>query len=133
MCISSLTPPIDPGMLPTASASTTLRRTVPFLRCKQAGGNFGEEVEQRVGTDGHDRRHPQAKDQNGEQQNAAPHAAHADEDAHDKANQNFGRYQWHSRSCFALLSRPVHADEAFALQVQNDFLRGFFGLTVRRC
>ena len=33
----------------------------------------------------------QAEDQNGEQQNAAAHAGHADEDTHDKANQDFDR------------------------------------------
>ena len=71
--------------------------------------------------------HPQSEDQHGEQQNAAPHAGHADEDAHDKANQNFGCDQWHSRFLFALLACPVYSDEAFALQVQNDFLGGFFG------
>ena len=62
-----------------------------FLEMQQAGGDLGEEVEQRVGTDRHDCGHPQAKDQNGEQQNAAPHPGHSDEDADNKANQNFGR------------------------------------------
>src|SRR5271169_3564737 len=40
MYISSLTPPMEPGMLPTASAMTTLRRTVPFVRCKRPAGIF---------------------------------------------------------------------------------------------
>jgi hypothetical protein len=77
-------------MLPTARAITTLRRTLPFLRCRRLAGILVKEIEQRVGTDRHDRRYLQAEDQNGEQQNAVPHAAHTDEDAHDKANQNFG-------------------------------------------
>jgi len=98
-----------------------------FLKVQQASRDFREEVEERVGADGHDGLYLQAKNQNREQQNAAPHPAHADEDAHNKANQNFGRYQWHSGALFALLSRPVHANEAFALQVQNDFLGGFLG------
>ena len=62
-----------------------------FLEMQQAGGDFREEIEQRVGTDRHDRGYPQAKDQNREQQNAAPHSGHSDEDTDDKANQNFGR------------------------------------------
>src|ERR1039458_2197160 len=40
MCISSFTPPTEPGILPTASANTTLRRTVPFFRCNRPAGIF---------------------------------------------------------------------------------------------
>ena len=32
-CARKVTPRIEPGMLPTASATTTLRRTVPLRRC----------------------------------------------------------------------------------------------------
>src|SRR5215469_5897357 len=38
MCISSFTPPIEPGTLPRASAATTCRRTVPFFRCMRLAG-----------------------------------------------------------------------------------------------
>ena len=79
-------------MLPSAKREDNLAADRSLFQVQQAGWDFGEEVEQRVGTDCHDRRYPQAEDQNGEQQNAAPHAAHADEDAHNKANQDFGCY-----------------------------------------
>ena len=55
-----------------------------------------------------------------------PTPAHADEDADDKANQDFGCQQWHNRSA-VYYSRSVHSDEAFALEMQNDFLSRFFG------
>ena len=77
-------------MLPTASAITTLRRTVPFPQVHDARGYFGEEVKNRIRTDRHDRGHFQPEDENGEQQHAAPHSTQADENADDKANQNFG-------------------------------------------
>ncbi len=47
--------------------------------------------------------YPKPKISTGSMQNAAPHAAHSDENADDKANQNFGRYQWHGRFRFTLL------------------------------
>ena len=93
---------MEPGMLPDRQRDHDLAAHRAFLKVQQAGGDFREEIEQRVGADGHDRRHPQAKDQNREQQNAAPHAGHADEHADDKANQNFGCEQWHNRSGFIL-------------------------------
>ena len=62
-----------------------------LAQVEQAGRDFGEEVEQGVGTDRHDRRISQAEDEHGEQQYAAPHTGQADEHAHDEANQNFGR------------------------------------------
>ena len=81
---------MEPGMLPTASAITTLRRTVPFLRCSRLAGIFVKKLNSASEPTAMIGGHPQAEDQHGEQQHAAPHAAHADEDAHDKANQNFG-------------------------------------------
>ena len=102
MCISNFTPQIEPGTLPSARASTTLRRTVPFFRCNRPAGIFVKKLNSASEPDSHDGRNPQAKDQNGEQQHAAPHAAHADEDADDKANQDFGDYQRHSCPVFGL-------------------------------
>src|ERR1700687_605421 len=96
-----------------------------LLEVHQAGRNLREEVKQRVGTDRHDRWHFQPEDQNREQQNAAPHAAHTDQHANHKANQNFGCEHRHKRC--DLLFHPVYSDEAFALQVQNNFLGRFFG------
>ena len=58
---------------------------------QQAGWNLGEEVEQRVGPDRDDRLDVQPKNEHGEQQHAAPHAAQTNEHAHREANQNFGR------------------------------------------
>src|SRR5271163_30291 len=67
-----------------------------ILQVEQSGGDFREELEYRVGTDGHDRRIAQAEDQHGEHENTTPHPGHADEDADDEANQNFGRQYGHS-------------------------------------
>src|ERR1700686_4591717 len=96
-----------------------------ILEVHQAGRNLRENVKQRVGTDRHDRRDFQPEDQNREQQNAAPHAVNTDQHANDKANQNDGCEHRHKRC--DLLFHPVYSDEAFALQVQNNFLCRFFG------
>ena len=90
MCISNFTPQIDPGTLPTASAMTTFPLHGPFFQVQQAGGNFREEIKQCVRTDRDDCRNFESENQHGEQQYAAPHAAQADENADDKANQDFG-------------------------------------------
>src|SRR5258708_35185765 len=68
-----------------------------FFQMQESSRNLGEEVEQCIGSNGHDRRHFQTEDQYGEQQNAAPHTGQANENADDKANQDFDRDQVHSK------------------------------------
>src|SRR5579871_1695209 len=65
---------------------------------KQAGGNFGEEVEERIGADRYDRGNAQSEDQHREQQHAAPHTGHPDEDSNDEANENLQCEHFHGSS-----------------------------------
>ena len=52
-----------------------------------AGGNLGEEVEQRVATDGNDGGHAQAEDEHGQQQYAAAQTRQPDQRSYDEADQ----------------------------------------------
>jgi hypothetical protein len=72
----------------------TLHRAA--LQMHDAGWNLGEEVEEGIGTDGYNRRHTQAKDQDRQQQNPAADTAQADQYAYDKSNQDFSRQQFHN-------------------------------------
>ena len=54
-----------------------------------AGTDFGDEIEQRVGADSQDRRHPEAEDQHGQQQYATAQAGHSNQGADYKADQDF--------------------------------------------
>ena len=60
-------------------------------------------VEQRVGANGANRRHAQTKNQNWEQQNAAPNSRHSDEGANSKTDQALDQ-QIHDSTGFSLAS-----------------------------
>src|SRR5215470_9568766 len=99
-----------------------------FLEMKKTGSNFRDEVENRVRTYRDDRRDMEAKNEEGQQQYAAPQSGHADQGAYYEANQDLERDQLHfnlksslspCRTCRLI----THTDEALLLEVQNNFLR----------
>lgn len=60
-------------------------RTSAQVNC--AGANLGDEIKQRVGADGSERGNAQTKNQDGEQQNAAPDSRHSNESPYTKTHQ----------------------------------------------
>jgi hypothetical protein len=108
-----------------------------FAQMNPTGADLGHEVEQRVRADGANGRDVQAEDEDREQQNAAPESRHSNEGPDSKTHQALDQ-QIHDNTGFSL---PVirwrqpessdrlrrRSDEAFPLQMQDDFLRCFFG------
>jgi hypothetical protein len=54
-----------------------------------ARGNFGDEVESRVRTDGDNRGHPEAENQHRQQQHAPAQTGHADQKTYNQPDQDF--------------------------------------------
>ena len=111
-----------------------------FAQMDGAGSDLGKEVEEGVRTDRDDGRDLNDEDEQREQKNAAADSRHSDQSAYPEANQDFEQ-QFHdvfvksSRLCAGtkqgFVPTPiklglVRPDEAFALQVQDNFLRRFF-------
>ena len=99
-----------------------------FAQVNNAGADLGEEVEERVRTHGAHRRHAQTEDKNREQQNAAPDSRHSDEGPDSKTYQDLDQQIHVADTRLTDLNRlRSRSDEAFPLQVQDDFLRCLFG------
>lgn len=98
-----------------------------FFDVHNAGANFGDKVEESVRTHGDNRRDTQEKNEDGQQQDSTADARHANECPNNKADQNFFRnHKITCRKNRALSVIAIDPDKAFALEVQNDLLCGFF-------
>src|SRR5450759_2041210 len=67
-----------------------------FAQVHDAGGNLGEKVEQRVGTDGNDGGYAQAEDEHGQQQHAATQTCQPDQRSNREADQHFEEQEFHA-------------------------------------
>src|SRR5580704_5528908 len=74
--------------------------------------DFGDEVEKRIGSHRENRRDPKHKNQDGQQQDAAPDAGHSNQGANYKADQNFLDYHNVSR---IRLRKPIPSSGAMAI------------------
>src|ERR1700722_14084925 len=126
MNTSSRTPAMDPGTLPTASAITTLRRTVPLLRCMMLAGilvkklNSASEPTDTIGE------YPRPKISTGSSRTPPPTPVRPMRTPTTKPTRILAA-SIGIVGPLLLLAGAVHADEAFALQVENDLLRGLLG------
>src|SRR5215472_6981661 len=126
MYISSFTPTIEPGMLPQANAKTTFRRTVSFFKCIRLAGilvkklnSASEPTATIAGT-----RKP--KISTGSNNTPPPTPLIPIKTPTTKPTRILSA----SSDMFSpvlLRCGSVYSDEALALQVQNNFLGGFFG------
>src|ERR1700730_16078815 len=102
-----------------------------------ASSDFSDELEEPVGAHGADRREMQTKNEDREQENAAPEPRHSNEGPHSKTHQALNQQihdntgsclsivRWHfAGECLDRLR--CGSDEAFPLQMQNNFLCCFF-------
>ena len=80
-------PRYEPGALPTTSAKTTLRRTVPFRKCTALAPILVTKLKSASEPTARSGRHVQTEDQNREQQNAAPDSRHSDQGPNSKTHQ----------------------------------------------
>src|SRR5580704_4496273 len=74
------------GYTPYSKREHNLPPHRAFLEVHNAGRHFGEEVKYSVRPDGHNRGHPKAKNQDGQQQHTASQSSQADQRAHEKPN-----------------------------------------------
>src|SRR5258707_10438414 len=134
MWINTATPAAEPGTLPSARATTTLRRTVPFFRCSRPAGilvkklkTASEPTATMAGT-------LNPKIRTGRSRTPPPIPVRPMRTPTTNPTRILTAIKGMTRLDLFLLhlgtpSRglPIYADEALALEVQNDRLRGFLG------
>src|SRR6201993_3142064 len=126
MYMSRFTPPIEPGMLPTARAITTFRRTVPFFRCIRLAGilvkklNSASEPTAIIGGT------LRPKISTGSSNTPPPTPLNPIRMPTTKPTTILASRSM-SGPLFRLCCRSVYSDEAFPLKVQDNFLCGFLG------
>lgn len=80
---------MDPGALPAASATTTLRRTEPLRKCNKPAGILVKKLMRGVRTYSNNRGHAEAEDENRQKENTAAEAGHPDQGARDETDSDF--------------------------------------------
>src|SRR6202171_6364441 len=126
MWVSRATPQIEPGMLPTASAITTLRRTVPFFRCKSPAGILVKKLKSASDPTAMIAGTFRPKISTGSSRTPPPTPVRPMRTPTTKPTRILIAIKFIATT-LALLSGSRDADEAFAFQVQNDFLGCFLG------
>src|ERR1700693_958225 len=115
-------------MLPHASAITTFPRTVSFFKCNRPAGIFVKKLNSASEPTAMIGGTFNPKIRTGSSRTPPPTPVMPMSTPTTNPTRILAASKGINRS--ALVSRPVHPDEAFSLQVQDDFLGGFFGRQV---
>src|SRR5580765_6106283 len=128
MYMSRFTPPMEPGTLPTASAMTTFRRTVPLFRCIRLAGIFVKKLNRASDPTAIIGGTRSPKISTGSSNTPPPTPLNPIRMPTTKPTTTLAsRSMCNPPSYYAVLRNcSVHSDEALALKVQNNFLRRFF-------
>src|SRR5216683_7596847 len=124
MWVSKATPQTEPGMLPAASAITTLRRTVPFFRCKSPAGILVKKLKSASDPTAMIAGTFRPKISTGSSRTPPPTPVRPMRMPTTKPTRILTAISVIATK-YVLLPGSGNADEAFAFQVQNDLLGCF--------
>src|ERR1700738_420215 len=126
MWVSRATPQTEPGMLPTARAITTLRRTVPFFRCKSPAGILVKKLKSASDPTAMIAGTFRPKISTGSSRTPPPTPVRPMRTPTTKPTRILIAIKFIATT-LALLTGPRAAEEAFAFQVQIDFPGCYLG------